>query len=202
LHHISSLGISTITEESVRTFVALAVPKSAKELIVQAQQKWIRISRSRVSWARPDGIHLTLAFLGDVPTAQINGMAQALGEIASQHGVIGLGTTQTGAFPSWNRPRVIWWGVDGGEELLKLQRDTTECLKQLGFELEDRFHPHLTIARIKSLERGDRLVNAAQTQTFEPVHWTAKDLLLMSSALKPGGAEYKVLAALSFRNAE
>ena len=180
----------------VRTFVALEVPPGVKEQIGRAQQEWSRHTRARISWTRTAGIHLTLAFLGDVERKRVENIGKTLKLVAAHHPPITIDTAQTGAFPDWRRPRVIWWGVDGKDALMVLQQDVIKTLREAGFELEERFHPHLTIARVKSVGRDDDLPARARAHTFEPSQWTAKELFVMSSLLKPGGAEYGVLAAL------
>jgi 2'-5' RNA ligase len=178
----------------LRLFVALDVPDQVRRNILAAQKLLIAAHSAVVSWPRPEGIHLTLKFLGDISAYRVIDITTALDRAASEVRPFKLKTTIAGGFPNLNRPRVIWWGVDGGNALMNLQLLIEEYLVDAGFDREEKgFHPHLTVGRVKQLKPGSELPQKFVEIQFDPIEWVCHELLLMSSVLKPTGAEYKVV---------
>lgn len=181
---------------TIRTFIAIDVPRSVKDEIKLVQQSLKNIPGSRVTWTKPAGIHLTLKFLGDVDKDRISDLIDAVSQGIAGSEELSLRTTESGGFPNLGKPRVLWVGVDGGKELISAQSGIDRCLAKLGFPREKkRFHPHLTVGRVKSLDRSSELPGKYRELEFPPFEWTAGEVLVMSSLLRPSGAEYSVLAA-------
>ncbi len=180
----------------VRTFIAIDVPQSVKNEIQLVQNHLRNIQGARVTWARPEGIHLTLKFLGDVERNRITDVIEAVSGSARVSGELSLRTTISGGFPNLGKPRVLWIGVDGGNELISLQGAIDRELTDIGFPAEKkRFHPHLTVGRIKMLERNSMLPDKYGEYEFPAVEWTGEEILVMSSVLRPTGAEYSALGS-------
>ena len=149
-------------------------------------------------WVRPEGIHLTLKFLGDVPGERLSVIGAVLDKVCRAHAPFALRLAALGCFPNARRPRVIWAGVE--EETGRLERLQAAVERELareGFPREERrFTPHLTLARVH--ERAAReevaaLGSAVATYTaVEMPTMTARAVLLIQSDLRPGGAVYTV----------
>ncbi len=189
------------TAELVRTFIALDVPAELKGRIETLQGMLRGVRGARVAWTRSEGIHLTLKFLGDVPRDRIEAVVDAVGEATGGFDPIRLITTGLGSFPNLKRPRVLWLGVDGGERLLRLQARVEASLEGLGFPREGkRFHPHLTVGRVKALDRGSELMQLFTGGEIDETVWEAGEVRVMSSRLRPTSAEYSVLAVCPFKS--
>jgi 2'-5' RNA ligase len=186
--------------EKIRSFIAIEVPGELKRWIVDIQAQFRAERGASVNWARAEGIHLTLKFLGDVEQELLPKIEQALVEIADRIPPIELKTTTTGGFPNLRRPKVLWLGLEAGDELYRLQEDIDAALFKLGFPKEDRrFHPHLTVGRVRFVEKDCRMPEKFG-EIKAPLHvWNAGRIFLMSSLLKPTGAEYAVIAEIPFR---
>ena len=113
----------------VRTFIALETPENLRHQIRMLQSQLRGISGARISWVRSEGIHLTLKFLGDVERTELIGIEKALTDVAGGHSPVDLTSTMFGGFPNLRRPRVLWLGLDGGEPLIKLQKDIDSIVK-------------------------------------------------------------------------
>jgi len=148
-----------------------------------------------VKWVRPDALHLTLKFLGEIPADRVERVKGVLQEIAPVHGKFELKVSDIGGFPSLRNPRVIWAGISASTELELLQADMEARLVEQGFERESRpFSPHLTLGRIRSKSNmADTLRILEETGTHSFGRVEVGHLLLMESRLKPGGAEYTPL---------
>ena len=178
----------------MRLFIALNFPDSVRRDLWHAIAP-LRESRFPVKWVRPDGIHVTLKFLGETgPEAEPGvraGLARAARGIRSQ----ALTLEGFGAFPSIAAPRVIWVGVIAEQGVELLQHQVEREIAPLGFPTEARaFHPHVTLARAERESRARDFagldavlgrVSFSQAVVVETVD-------LMQSTLQRGGAVYQV----------
>ncbi|MBC7188086.1 MAG: RNA 2',3'-cyclic phosphodiesterase [Calditrichaeota bacterium] len=178
----------------IRTFIAIDIPAAQKEQIAQLQATLRRVG-GRISWTRPEGIHLTLKFLGDVDQAQIPAVAEAVARASRQVAPFEVSIAGVGAFPNFRQPRVLWVGIEEPTGRLKtLARAIEEELRPLGFPPEGRdFSPHLTLGRVKDPRGVESVVRALQQANFAAGTFVAHEVRVMKSDLKPTGAEYTAL---------
>jgi len=181
--------------EYVRTFIALNTPRDLKDAIVRIQRDLVKFPGARVSWSRPEGIHLTLKFLGDIHRDRLSAVISAVERAATNMPPIRIHTTTTGGFPSLANPRVLWIGLDGGSNLDKLRQCVETQLIALDFPTENKaFHPHLTVGRVKDISRDCKLPERFGSLNLPSIEWAAREVKVMMSELKPSGAIYTCLA--------
>ena len=174
--------------------MAIKLPNEVKELLRAIQTGLDRGFRG-VSWVKPESIHLTLKFLGEIDDAKVRAVAGELQKAVQGIGPFRVELEGVGSFPNARAPRVVWAGIRENAELTRLQKSVDERLSSIGFEPEDRpFTPHLTLCRIKSAEDGrslGRLLSetAPEAQAAFPV----SSFAFMKSVLKPSGAEYTTI---------
>ena len=185
----------------LRLFVACELPSEMKAALTALQNSLRREGAPPVRWVRPEGIHLTLKFLGAVPAGRVADIRAALAPIVEGVRPLGLSLGSLGAFGGRRGARVVWVGVEGDvERVSELQRRVEAALARLGFPPEGRaFSPHLTLARVPDhVGSADRerlwdMTKALATPEAAPV--IVRELSLMRSILGPGGAVYERLAA-------
>lgn len=191
--------------EYIRSFVAIELPPEVKDKLVGLQRALGSSRQSFIKWVNPEGVHLTLKFLGAVPADKIAEVSAALEEAAEAMPCFRLELESLGVFPNPRRTRVAWVGLGGEvEKLLQLQRQVDSHLAALGFPSEERpFTPHLTLARVREgaspAERqsfGER-VSAARLDTA--LSWQVEEVCLMKSQLTPAGAIYSRLATVKLK---
>ncbi len=183
----------------MRLFVAVELSSAWIEALraVQARLRALDTPPS-VRWVRPEGIHLTLRFLGEVDDANVEPLRAGVDAALSGHEPPVLAPDALGAFPNVRRARVGWVGVrEEGARLEPLQHDLEQAVRGLGWAAETRaFHPHLTLGRARDPRRG---VSAALASSLarEHVHrWEPREearVALMRSHLSPRGARYEAL---------
>ncbi len=187
----------------IRSFVAIDLPGSSKtKLKAVAQQLRDQVPRDSVRWTRVTGVHLTLKFLGDVKQSDLPQIKSVLAQVGQRHAPFEFTIGGVGCFPNTRRPRVLWVGLqEESGALAALQRDVDQSLVPLGFEPEKRrFHPHLTLGRVKrgvssgDLRRLGQIIVTAGVGELDRVQTAS--LRLMRSELRSSGALYSSLAAV------
>lgn len=189
--------------DTTRTFVAVAVPDALTPRLRRLQQG-LAPDMPGAKWVEAPPFHVTLAFLGDVPHAELNDVCKAVGEVCAGFPPLELSLEAVGAFPDGARPRVIWTGVAGAglDGLLRLQAAVAAAVARVGYPTDSRpFHPHVTLAHIKSGKgRGASPVPRDVTHFLDRRRtWTAGpfrvvEAVTFASTLNPDGPVYTALA--------
>ncbi|MDB6067077.1 MAG: 2-5 ligase [Pedosphaera sp.] len=190
--------------ETLRVFIALPVPLALKdELRLLQTELRERLPGDTLRWTRPEQIHLTLRFVGNVAAAQVGDLTAVTREVCSRFGPFQLRAHGLGFFPRSGSPRVIWVGVhENAGELPRFKQAIDEAVDRLfgqaGGEGE-KFSGHLTIARARSLpSRQARvltgLVEEMRDRAF--AGWTGDTAEVVRSQLSAGGSHYSRLAEI------
>jgi len=175
----------------MRLFVAIDLPSNIKKKLANIQAR-LKEANAGVRFVSPEGIHLTLKFLGEVAEDRVGKVIEALAENVPRISPFNLKVEGLGAFPSISRPRVVWAGVKAPDELLTLAEEIEKAMVKLGFPKEERdFSPHLTLCRIKSPRGIDRLIKIVmEEKDISLGEFTADGYFLIQSILRPEGARY------------
>ena len=175
---------------TLRAFVAIELPRAVVPACAAARRCLAELD-ARLRWVRPEGMHLTLKFLGNVESASVPLILEAMRSVAGRTPPMALHTTDVGA-PNPDRARVIWLDVGGETALLdRLRADLEDTICRIGFKKEERrFHPHLTLARAK---KGAVRLPAGLAGAVPSVRFGVDRIVLYSSELRSGGAVYKAL---------
>lgn len=185
------------SDDVIRTFVCIEIPESSKNRIGELQEE-MRKTGGSVSWTRPSNIHLTLKFLGGVPASRIEHVSKAVSRAANGITQFEIEVAGTGCFPSARNPRVLWVGLtDVPDTMNRLYSNIERELEREGFSREKRrFSPHLTIGRVKTPGTGASVAEQLIARGFEPERFTATELIVMRSDLKPTGSIYSPQATI------
>lgn len=192
--------------EKIRTFIAIELNESIKDGLTEVQEQLKgEAPQGSVRWVKPEGIHLTLKFLGDVPADQIGEITGALQKSCQRFAPFSVSCSGLGCFPDLRHPRVVWVGIQ--EEtgtLAQLQKAIEENVAPLGYPTEKRkFSPHLTIGRVQrrvssgELRRLGELVGASEIGILGQME--VRSVNLMRSDLRPSGAVYTRLAEVKLK---
>lgn len=187
---------------TIRAFLAMDPPPEVLRRIVDIQEVLKKTLRGPISWVRPEGIHLTLKFFGDMAAEDLPPISEVVSGQAAGMRALHLNIKGLGVFPGIRRPRVLWLGV-GGEvaRLIALQGVLDQGFETCGIKKEERpFRAHLTLARIKSPQGLSGLDKVLEEKEAESAgSFEAKGLILFKSDLTPKGAIYTVLADFPFQ---
>ena len=197
----SSRGLTP--RESLRAFISVHMSDEARERLVQAIDSLSRLGLSGVRWVRPEGMHVTLKFLGNIDPSMVEKVTEAIKLAARDTKPFALALSQPGGFPTLGDPRVLWVGLAGDlEPLCSLQRAVESQMRRLSFPREKRrFSPHITLGRVREGTRvGERhrIGDAFSRIGVDDVSpWRVGTVHLMRSTLTPAGAIYSRLAQVS-----
>jgi 2'-5' RNA ligase len=182
----------------MRAFVAVDLPEAVKSAISE-QQRALRTALAAVAgryidmkWTRPEGIHLTLKFLGEISEGKVTQVTEALAEIGNFE-PCALEVKGFGFFPDARHPRVLWVGVDAPSGLGQLGSRVERACERIGFAPEDRtFAPHLTLARFKVPRSQPELVALVESKRDLALgRFEVSEFFLFESRLSPQGAQYR-----------
>jgi len=178
----------------MRTFIAVELPENIKNKIGELQAP-LKKTKAFVSWVKPENIHITLKFLGEVPEEKINEVFSATGLALKNAKKFKINLKEMGAFPDFRRPRVIWIGAGmGGEELSNMANKIEEEMEKIGYPKENRkFSPHFTMGRVKSPKGIEKLMELVKSTDFETEDIEVNEVTVMKSQLHPAGAIYTPL---------
>jgi len=183
--------------DAVRTFICIEIPEAIKDRIGELQRD-LRGMDARISWVKPENIHLTLKFLGDVPQSRIESIKRAAERAAGSSSLFEIEARGAGCFPSPRNPRVLWVGLSHlPDELKRLHAKIEDELSREGFAREQKkFSPHLTIGRIRSPQNTSLVAEKLIAGGFEPVRFQANEIIVMRSDLDPSGSIYTPQAVM------
>lgn len=186
-----------------RIFCAFELPELLRARI-QQHATTVRevVPEAEASWSRPENIHLTLKFFGNVDQKRVPAISEALVRAVKEFSAIEIVVGRTGVFPRPSRPQVLWIGInDRSGTLAKLQERVEEECAREGFPKEDRaFRPHLTIARIRKPQNANRLAEVHLHTEFPAVELVLNELVLFRSELSPQGSKYTPLSKHELQN--
>ncbi len=177
----------------MRSFVAVEVSKVCREALERAIER-LRPLAPGVRWVRPDGLHLTLKFIGELAEADLPRAVERLATVAAGSAPFAMGVSGISGFPPHGIPRVVYVELqEPSGTLAALQAAVEDALAdELGIAREDRpFTAHVTLGRTKD-RRGcpgmEEIAAAVTSPDFGRVK--VDSFVLMRSDLRPGGAVY------------
>jgi RNA 2',3'-cyclic 3'-phosphodiesterase len=188
------------TKQSMRIFCAVELPEDVRARVATHVARLREMSQPslKISWERPEKLHLTLKFLGEIEAERVEALTRAANRAAAgAGGKFELTLREAGVFPPRGNARVLWLGLhDDTNRLAGLQsRLEAECERE-NFPREPRaFRPHITIARIRTPNAAARHVAKLHRETeFAPATFDVCEFVVMHSQIGAGGSRYTPLS--------
>lgn len=183
--------------ESLRVFCAVGIPSDIRKQI----SEYVALIRphlpdSAVRWEGAEKLHITLKFFGDISHQRIEDLSCAVRRAAKSVRPFSLIVGGNGFFPPRGAPRVLWLGVrDDSGGLNNLRRALEDECAGAGYTREPRpFHPHLTIARLRTPHGAREVARAHTRNVFQSDIFTVFEALVMHSEVTAGGSRYTTLS--------
>ena len=183
----------------IRAFIAIEIPPAIHAQLDHISQELRSQTKTwAIHWVAVNNIHLTLKFLGEVPSTNLDLLTRSLNREVAKHSTFEINVGGLGAFPSIRRPRVIWIGIEAPSGLYALQKGIDAETLRLGYQTDERgFSPHLTLARLSQNASPDEIRQISEVLMNDKVGrlgtFKAEALRLFKSDLLPSGAVYTPL---------
>lgn len=180
----------------IRSFLAFELPPQIRQVLREAFERAKKTSLD-ARWVRPEGIHLTVVFMGNIREEDVSPISEFVGGVCSRYGPFTMALKGMGCFPNRRNPRVLWLGVEGTlERMSRFRDDIQQGLTPFGIQEEKRdFRPHLTLGRFKKplKKSGDLEKLLSENNGLTSPACSLNELILFRSDLRPGGAVYTKL---------
>jgi len=176
---------------TIRAFIAVDLGDAARRAAAELSRALAGApGGDTVRWVRPEALHVTLRFLGDVERSRTAEIAAGVAERLARVAPFRLELGGAGVFPSARQPRVVMLALAPEAPLAALADAVERGVTALGFEPEARaFRPHLTLGRV----RGRRAPELSGAAPPPPSPFQVRETLLYQSQLGPGGSRYTPL---------
>lgn len=172
----------------MRLFIAVPVPADLQHLM--AEEASSLSTHRAVKTVSPEGMHLTLAFIGERDASEVSSIANVMAEAANLTGPFEVACRGIIAFPLKGNPRVVSVACTNGVE--QLGRMHYFLVDNLGLSERNRFIPHITLARFKWYDKDlDARYRNLVKECIIDERFTAESLVLFASELHPAGARYR-----------
>ena len=173
----------------MRAFIAIDLTASIREEISKIidQLKQCEIS---AKWVKPENIHLTLKFLGNIDEKQAEEVKNIISEVTASFNSLVVNFTEFGFFPNEKRPRVFFVSTDKEGVLKNIAEKLEDKLERLGFPKEGRFKSHITLCRFKELKNIDCLKREMKEISLKG-ELAIEEIILFKSTLTSSGPIYE-----------
>lgn len=178
----------------MRAFIAVNLPQEIKDVLGLAIKNLDKINRGvKITWTKPENLHLTLHFLDEINDAEAELISAELDKIAAEYRKIGISLGEIGAFPDIKNPRTIVVGIRGGQILEKIQKKIGFGLKRFNLPVDMRpWESHITLGRVKA--------GVAKISVPPPAgEFEVKNIELIKSTLTSNGPIYEVLKSFELQ---
>jgi len=179
-------------KNEIRAFITAEANDVVRKELARVQAQLKKTLSGDITWVNPDNIHLTLRFLGHITDKDIENIKTILRAAVKKSNVFNMDLGVLSAFPNLNNPRVLWIGVNSGfDRLNELNAFIAESLEHINFPTGEKFfHPHFTLARIKSLNIKENFSDVLSKASPSHISGQIQKIALYKSNLTPGGAVY------------
>jgi 2'-5' RNA ligase len=179
--------------EMIRVFLSIEIDDESLLSQIEKVQQKLDLTAAKMKIVKREDIHFTLRFFGDTSLSRLNEIQTCLDRIEIDPFVVEIGGV--GSFPNRRRPRVIWIGIVHNEsEVLSLKGKVDSALAELGYQVEKKYTPHATIARVRFVKDQLRLAENLESLANDRLgRMSINAIRMIKSNLTPTGPIYETL---------
>jgi len=187
------------TQKLIRCFIALELPIDIQAALCDIMGQ-LKTTGADVKWVDPANIHLTLKFLGEIPESDVLRVGLDMKSLKGKIKIIASGIGGLGAFPTLDRPKIIWAGLSqGADEIKGIYHEVERLTADISEEEKGReFSPHMTLGRVRSSKNLQQLKEAIKQADILQKGFEFNRLVLMKSTLTREGAIYTEMNGIEF----
>ncbi|MFH1061297.1 MAG: RNA 2',3'-cyclic phosphodiesterase [Candidatus Omnitrophota bacterium] len=178
-------------QKEIRAFIALEISSELQEELKEIQKQLMQLP-GEIAWIRPENLHISIRFLGDITQEQVNIIVQINEKIAKKLKSFPISLSVLGVFPYISDPHILWAGIGSGySQVTQINTLVSNELSSMKLKYEDKhFHPHITLARIKSIKNKSELAEMIDKIKLRIASEEISKLILYKSETTPKGAIY------------
>jgi len=182
----------------MRVFIGIKLSDHVHEEI-EKFLKPFKKSSTPIRWVKPENVHLTLKFIGEIPEEKYRQIARCLGEIQFNTGPFQLKLSGCGKFGRGDTLNILWIGVNTGNALKEIYNRIENSLAKIHIEKENRpFKAHITVGRNKKNYNFKNFFQLMEEKSHQPItEFTVSGFQIFESKLKPEGPMYKILKEIT-----
>ena len=174
----------------MRCFIAIDLPDEVKKELTEIQKK-IPIEDTKIINVKPEIMHLTLRFLGEVDSENVNKIKLILNSLKVKQFKAKL--SSIGIFPDENFIRVVWVGLEPKEKFKEIYDLIENELSKIKIEGDSRFESHVTLSRVKFVKDKKKFIEKLKKIEIKPIEFTVDNIKLKMSSLTSNGPVYNDL---------
>ena len=179
----------------MRAFLAVELSEEVRAELARLGDS-LRRCPVKVSWVKPDNLHITLRFMGEIGAPDVDRLSERLASQYARLAPFSVRVAGAGAFPNTRKPVVLWAGVDDPEgRLAELNALGEETAEYIGLEPDRKpFRGHVTLGRLRDPYRaGELTTHLHEAAGFVGGMLRVEEVVLIESRLSPGGSVYTPL---------
>ncbi|MCG2713166.1 MAG: RNA 2',3'-cyclic phosphodiesterase [Candidatus Omnitrophica bacterium] len=182
-------------KNTLRAFIAVDITSEIRKELFRLQSELKKSLKGNISWVELKNIHLTLRFLGQINDEQLEEIKKIVEETGKKIKKFNLGLGLIRAFPDVSNPRIVWVGINYGfKQLNEINAELEDKLEIINFTVREKhFHPHFTIARVKSIDGKNILPEITRKIRPKLLTEAVDKLIIFQSELTPQGAKHTEL---------
>ena len=181
----------------IRLFIALKIPDAVKDKLLDVCQE-ISDSPELFRWEKPEKIHLTLKFIGEVEEELVSSVAKEIAFV-EEYNSFNFNVTKFGFFYRNDVPGILWAGLQTDERINLLVEQLNERLSIFSIPVGRRkFKPHLTMLRIKK-NPGNNFISKFKEHSFDNYNFSSSEITLIKSELLSTGVRYTDIKKYNFK---
>lgn len=183
----------------MRTFIAISLPAGIKAQLKTIQEELTKIP-VQLKWVKPENLHITLKFLGDIEAESLGKVKEAILETAAKQAAFSLHLGGFGFFPNPRKPRVFFISSWPEKELENIAYSLEEKMQNSSLKERRKFTSHITLARIKDLSNTQQLKEKADSLCLKESSFQVERISLYKSTLTSQGPIYEEIFKSSLKN--
>ncbi len=185
--------------DTIRTFIAVPVAERIRNNLARVVQR-LAAAGTGYNWVEAENFHVTLNFVGDVPSREVATLCREIKQVAETHAAFDLVLQGVGGFPNTDYPKTLWVGVEqGSEALTTLYRDLAPVVERWATRRDRQsYTPHLTLGRLQRNGRTNPVLSEEihRLRSHDAGNCHVDRVIVFSSFLEKSGPTYTPMATI------
>lgn len=191
----------------MRCFIAIDLPQEIKKELEKTEREIQKIADeagAKLKIVKPENLHITLKFLGELPEEKVNKIKEVMKKVFEEEIKLKppkpfkVKLNSIGTFPSLDYIKAVWVDVLPKEQIIEIEKKIDRTLEGIGFKENKNFEIHITLTRVKFIKNKKRFLEGLKKITIEPIEFEIRNFSLKKSTLTKEGPIYEDIFKFDF----